>query len=336
MNYGGVNGDARSYDGGTTFSVTVSETLKSIVSAISTITTTIAGQTTEIKSVVKEEISNQVNNVLVPKITEVKTETAKILTATGTESLPDKITAVKDDVVNKIEPNVTSGILNRENTVKQGNSLTIRYRTTTGLAPVINVYSPKSTLLVGNKVMKEVGVTGVYEYSVAFISGWGKGDFTVICSEPTKGTVDALVITVGQTDLTSLDSSVSAVLGNTGGITNLKNATTTISAQFSDMDKLLTKINKDMEGKLAGTKSAVSELSSAFKQLEDLSKQIKDIGGATGINLEKLYEVSKDKQGDIAYIKNKSEELKAAMEINQKMIENVAKKPVVQSWFEFK
>jgi hypothetical protein len=70
--------------------------------------------------------------------------------------------------------------------------------------------------------------------------------------------------------------------------------------------------------------------------LEAMSKQIKDIGGTTGINLEKLYEVSKDKKEDITYIKNKSEELKAAMEINQKMIENVAKKPVVQTWFEFK
>jgi len=67
-----------------------------------------------------------------------------------------------------------------------------------------------------------------------------------------------------------------------------------------------------------------------------LSKQIKDIGGTTGINLEKLYEVSKDKKEDITYIKNKSEELKAAMELNQKLIENQNKKPIVQTWFEFK
>ena len=67
-----------------------------------------------------------------------------------------------------------------------------------------------------------------------------------------------------------------------------------------------------------------------------MSKTIQNIGGTKGINLEKLYEVSKDKKEDITYIKNKSEELKAAMAINQKMIEDVAKKPVVQSWFEFK
>ena len=83
-------------------------------------------------------------------------------------------------------------------------------------------------------------------------------------------------------------------------------------------------------------KSAVNDLAGAFKQLEDMSKQIKDIGGTTGINLEKLYEVSKDKKDDITYIKNKSEELKAAMEINKKLLEDQNKKPVVHSWFEFK
>ncbi|MDP2043782.1 MAG: hypothetical protein Q8K15_01280, partial [Candidatus Omnitrophota bacterium] len=116
----------------------------------------------------------------------------------------------------------------------------------------------------------------------------------------------------------------------------LKKVTDALGAQFSDLDKMLAQISKNITGKMEEAKGAVSELSSVFKQLEEMSKQIKGIGGTTGINLEKLYEVSKDKRDDITYIKNKSEELKAAMELNQKMIENVARKPVVQSWFEFK
>ena len=50
----------------------------------------------------------------------------------------------------------------------------------------------------------------------------------------------------------------------------------------------------------------------------------------------KAYEVSQEKKEDIIYLKNKAEELKAVMEINKKMTENAAKKPVVQSWFEYK
>ncbi|MCX5695375.1 MAG: hypothetical protein NTW18_01750 [Candidatus Omnitrophica bacterium] len=336
INYGGVSGDARAYEAGTTFSVTVSQTLKSLTSAISTVTANIASQTSEIKGVVKDEIKKQVDEVIVPKITDVKTETAQILTATGTASLQTKLDEVKTQVVNEVQPSVKSGILNRETAVKQGATIKIRYRTTTGLTPYLNLYSPKDVLLLSSKAMTEVGVTGIYEYAVAFISGWGVGDFTIICSEPTKGTVDALVITVRQYDIESVSNDVSAVMGSTAGITGLKGVTDTIGAQFTDMDKLLTKISKDVAGKLGDAKAAVNDLASAFKQLEDMSKQIKDIGGTTGINLEKLYEVSKDKKEDITYIKNKSEELKAAMEINQKMIENVAKKPIVQTWFEFK
>jgi hypothetical protein len=336
MNYGGQLGDARVYEGGTTFSVTVNQTLKAVTSAIQSVTTTIAGQTNEIKSVVKDEIQRQVETVIVPKITDVKTETAKILTATGTESLQTKIDTVKTAVVNEVQPHVKSGILNRDTAVKSGGTIAIRYRTDTGLAPRLNVYNARDLLVVTNKVMPEIGATGIYEVSVKFLSSWGLGDFTIICSEPTKGTVDALVISVSQYDIEGISNDVSAIMGSTAGITGLRNVTDTIGSQFSDMDKLLSKISKDVAGKLGDAKAAVNDMALAFKQLEDMSKQIKDIGGTTGINLEKLYEVSKDKKEDITYIKNKSEELKAAMEINQKMIENVAKKPVVQTWFEFK
>jgi hypothetical protein len=68
----------------------------------------------------------------------------------------------------------------------------------------------------------------------------------------------------------------------------------------------------------------------------EISKQVKSIGGTEGLNLEKLFEVSKEKKEDIMYLKNKAQELKATMDLSQKMIENVAKKPVVQTWFEFK
>jgi hypothetical protein len=300
------------------------------------VTTSIAGQTAEIKTVVKDEIKKQVEDIVVPKITDVKTETAKILTATGTESLKTQIDTVKTAVVDEVQPHITSGILNSETAVKRGGKMAIRYRTLTGLAPILNVYSPADVLLVGNRLMREIGASGIYEYVVTFADNWGIGSFTVVCSEPSKGTVDALVVTVIQHDIESVAGNVSSIMGSTAGISGLRNVADTIGTQFDGIDKLLAKISKDVAGKLGAAKDAVNDLSSAFKQLEAMSKQIKDIGGTTGINLEKLYEVSKDKKEDITYIKNKSEELKAAMELNQKMIENVAKKPVVQSWFEFR
>jgi hypothetical protein len=60
------------------------------------------------------------------------------------------------------------------------------------------------------------------------------------------------------------------------------------------------------------------------------------MSGTEGVNLNKLYEVSKEKKDDMLYIKNKTQELKAAMEMNKKLMESASKKPVVQTWFEFK
>ncbi|MBN2831212.1 MAG: hypothetical protein JXL82_02915, partial [Candidatus Omnitrophica bacterium] len=300
------------------------------------LTTGIAGQTTLIQKTVKEEIEGQISGVVVPKITDVKTETSKILAATGTESLQDKITDVKTQVVQEVQPHIKSGILNGENAVRIGSKLAIRYRTESGLSPTVSVYSPKNTLLVAGRPMVEIGETGIYEYSVTFLVAWGKGAFTIVCSEPVKGTVDAFVLKVSDSDIEDISSSVSAVLGSTSGITNLKSITETLSTQFGDMDKAIAQISKNISGKVEKVKDAAVELASVFKQLEDMSSTIKNMGGTEGINIDKIYQVSKDRQEDINYIKNKSEELKAAMELNQKMIENVARKPVVQTWFEFK
>ncbi|MDP3041385.1 MAG: hypothetical protein Q8N62_01430, partial [Candidatus Omnitrophota bacterium] len=343
---GATSATRKTYVTGATFTVTTSEKLKEATDAIkaqvtgvqalvSTEAVTTRSSVTSASSTIQSKVTSEAETTRT-NVAGVKTETAKILTATGTESLPTKITEVKTQVVEQVQPHVKSAILNRESAVKLNSKVAIRYRTESGLAPQISVYSPKDVLLVSSKTMTEVGTTGVYEYTVTFLTGWGKGDFTVICSETTKGTVDALVMTVTQSDLEDVSGQVSAVLGSTSGLSGFKNVAETIGLQFNDMDKLLAQISKDVAGKLGDAQSAVNDLAGAFKQLEEMSKQIKNIGGTKGINLEKLYEVSQEKKEDIAYIKNKSEELKAVMDLNQKMLENAALKPVVQSWFEFK
>lgn len=338
--YGGVDGTRSVYELGTTFAITVSQSLKSVTDAISTVTTGIAQQTNEIKGVVKDEIKNQVEAVMVPKITDIKIETAKILTATES-TIPDKLTkfnteaaaAIKAD----IKPYVQSGILTRNTTIKKDDTIDISYRTATGLSPTVTVYDPKEQIRLSAKAMVEMGTTGVYTYKLKFLGAWGTGDFTVVCTEPVNGTVDALVITVAQFNLEDISARVSGMVGtSTSNIQGLKGITDTLNVQFGSMDKILAQISRNTVDKVNEISGAVNDLNSAFKQLEELSKQIKSMGGTKGINMEKLYEVSKDKNNDITYIKNKSEELKAAMELNQKMITNATQKPVVQSWFEFR
>ena len=59
------------------------------------------------------------------------------------------------------------------------------------------------------------------------------------------------------------------------------------------------------------------------------------MAGDTGLNLEKLYKVSADKKQDMNYLKNKTQQLKVAMDMSQQMIDNVANKPVTQVWYEY-
>jgi len=39
---------------------------------------------------------------------------------------------------------------------------------------------------------------------------------------------------------------------------------------------------------------------------------------------------------DINYLINKSQELKAAIELNQKLLEDVSREPITQTWYEYK
>ncbi|MFA5092326.1 MAG: hypothetical protein WC543_00015 [Candidatus Omnitrophota bacterium] len=347
--YGGTSAasDARyTYQGGTTFTIAVSEKLKEVTDTIKTqvlnAQTLISSEAATTRSAVTAAASSIESKVgtesdsIRESVAGVKAETAQILTATGTDSLATKIADVKTEVVDQVKPFVKSGIINRESSVKIGSAVTIRYRTETGLAPKLNVYSPADVLLVTSKAMTEVGTTGIYEASVTFLEAWGTGDFSVVCSESTKGTVDATVISVKDVDISDVSGNVSAVLGSTTGLTGMNKIVGDMGTKFTDMDKLLSKISTDISGKLGDTKAAANDMVTAFKQIEEISKQLKDIGGSTGINLEKLYAVSQDKKNDITYIKNKSEELKAAMDLNQKLMQGVANKPVVETWFEYK
>jgi len=80
----------------------------------------------------------------------------------------------------------------------------------------------------------------------------------------------------------------------------------------------------------------VSTFETLFNQLSSMSKQIKEMAGESSINLEKLYDVSSEKKDDMTYLKNKTQELKAVMELNQKMVDNIANKPITQTWYEYK
>jgi len=236
----------------------------------------------------------------------------------------------------KTEAAMKTEILNTESTVKAGDTLIIRYRTYTALKPVIDVYTEKNVLKINKGVMTEIGTTGIYEYSVKFETTWGKGDYTVVCSETTKGTMDALILTVISTDLDAIAGQVSSIVGSTSGISSLKDAAETMNSQFSLIESALSKMGKDLVNQVKEATSSVNAFDSLFSQLSTMSKQLKEMAGESSVNLAKLYDVSAEKKDDMTYLKNKTQELKAAMELSKKMVDNMANKPITQTWYEYK
>ena len=328
ISYGGLSGNTNLYEGDTTFTVTITQELSSEIigkiglAAGQTIASTLASTQATLQSSISSAQSS-----IESKVSAVKSDTALTLTATQT-TIPAAVQTVTDVV--------KSQILNRENTVRSGQTLTVRYRTYSGLAPTVDVYDANHIQRISKAGMKEIGNTGIYEYNVTFLTAWGKGDFTVVCSEPTKGTIDALTISVLNTDIEQVSGQVSAILGSTAGISGLNTLADTLSSQFNVIEGVLSQMGKNVTKEVKDAVSSSTALESVSSQLNGIANKIKEITGATGINLDKLYQVSGDKKQDIVYLKNKTQEIKAAIELNQKIADNIANKPVTQSWYEYK
>jgi hypothetical protein len=260
-----------------------------------------------------------------------------------TNSLNSTISDTKTDIESKIE-NVLqktdlamkSEILNNESTIRAGDIMVIRYRTYSGLRPVVDIYNPNNAQVISRALMTEIGSTGIYEYSVRFLRTWGKGPCSVVCSESTKGSLDAMTVEMIDSDMDSISSQVSSILGSTSSISNLKKVADSMSSQFNMLESALSKIGKDMVSQVKKSTGSSEQFNTVFSQLSSMSKQLKAMTGSSGVNLEKLYNVASEKKSDMVYLKNKTQELKAAMEINQKLVDSIAHKTVTQTWYEYR
>ncbi|MFH1846335.1 MAG: hypothetical protein ABH869_02125 [Candidatus Omnitrophota bacterium] len=356
ISYGGADGMNRSYQTGTTFEIDISTVVKEITEQISTVSaqiqaevagvkTDIESSETEVKATVTEtgeEIKSEMSQQGKQIQKAVEAESAKMLAVTGTEYLPAKLDSIRDEVMEEIKPHVQSEILTGVTTIKQGETVTISYRTGEGLLPIIDVYDPNGNTMISKQIMaeskKEIGsgiASSIYEYNLTFQRGWGAGDFTIVCSEPKQGTVDALTITVFKYDIGDVASNVTAVLGITSGLGNVKGAFEEVADEMSLLKTSLSEIAESASKTAKGAAAGADDMEKLHKNLAALSTQIAQISVIKDYGLEKLYDVSVEKKDDLVYLKNKTQELKAIMELNQKMMDNVANEPVTQTWYEY-
>jgi alpha-tubulin suppressor-like RCC1 family protein len=333
--YGGMTGAANTYEAGTTFTVTITQKLaQEIISKLGLSEgETLSGKLSTLETSIQTAESN-----IKTQVAGVKTDTASIATATQT-TLPNQISAATTDIQTKVETSMTAAILNRETIVMQGDSVTIQYRTYAGVSPTITVYDPKGVAKVLAAPMTEYAA-GLYGYTMTFMASWKLGDYSIVCSEATYGTIDAITMTLTSADVESISSDISTIMGSVSPIQDMNAKVQAFSAAFSVIEQNIQKASEALAGVRGGSEDmmgATKQLEAVHRSLKDMSSKIHQMSNSTDMkNIEKLYQVSEQGSQNITYIRNKTQELKALMLMNQQMVENVAKEePVVQTWFEY-
>jgi hypothetical protein len=175
---------------------------------------------------------------------------------------------------------------------------------------------------------------------VTFSTQWPTGDYTIVCSEPNYGTMDAITITVVFADLESVSSDVSAILGNVQSSGDLKNKVEAFMAALGMIEENIQRASEALASTKAGSaeSAAVTEqLAALFASLKDIGAKIEALGGTAGFDVAKLYAMDTARAKDVGYLRNKTQELKALLLLNKQMMEGAAKEEaIIQTWMEFR
>jgi hypothetical protein len=208
------------------------------------------------------------------------------------KTLSDKL---KIEIKNRLAKGVETEIVTTQWTVETGETLPFRFRTASGLKPIVTVFDPKETAVLTAAAMKEIGGTGVYQYKITFAAGWGLGQFMIRVDEPTKGSVDNLVLnvidvpkatTAGSagggssfgnsavsldtlyTRVNNMDSNMDAILSNVDTVTE---NTTSVSA---DVDELIKKLDSGQTPAAGGPLQSATDLEMLNQRLGSVSQTI--------------------------------------------------------------
>jgi hypothetical protein len=264
------------------------------------------------------------------------TQTAVASQAASTVStISSKITATQSTLRSTIALESASRILTQQSYLKEGDTLVVRYKTATGLEPTISVYDANNTLQLSEKKMTEpVSGSGIYEYSVTF--NWGRGEHTIICKEDTQGTLDGINIEVISTDLEDISTTATTTMAQLSSIDT--ETINTLGTSIEEVNSVVGKIVGNID-ELASLSTKVKELAdkttaTIYEELELAAEKLEEINEGQGLKIERMYELSEDQSTDVDYIKNKTLEIKALVELSQEILSRESDEPIVKTWME--
>jgi hypothetical protein len=354
--YGGLEGTGRLYEGGTVFSITISQSLKEVTSKIEglsgEIKTEVAGVKTVISSEVKEakaliESSSEETKTAIESSTatvgERVTQAESLISSRVTQAestISSSVTTAQTAITERVTLEGASQILNQDTHVQEGKELVIRYKTTPGLAPTIDVYDASNKLRVASQPMRETipGVSGIYAYTVTF--NWGKGSHSVICKEPVHGTLAGINVQVISTDLEDIGSTATTTMSQVSKLSKLDpEALESMGAGIESAIDVIDTISGVVEelGSLSGAMDELSSteyIESIREQINAVAEKMREFSKEQGLKIEEMFDISEEQFQNIDYIRNKTQEIKAMIELQKEILERGSDEPVSKSWLE--
>ena len=323
------------YTSGQGISITVNKALSTIsasTSAIQTaVTTTIPATLTTIETAVTATGEGTIRGDIATvksDVGTVKSQVSTISTKVGTIST--NVTAIMEDtgttlpasITETAERGVFTEILTRNTTIREDETIKIRYRTSTGLSPAMTIYDADGDALTDydGVTMEEISSTGIYEYSITAESAWGTGDFTVVCEESSKSSKDSMVLTVKalyvagggvEESIDSLGYAVTKVYSRTGTIEDLlgtssdEEGDSTVFGMVNDLEDTIDDLGLTTvatDARLAKTKAL-----NAYNAVNDIKNQVDNIESQVSA-LQKLVSYVEGMKADLSSLSKRISE----------------------------
>jgi hypothetical protein len=333
------------------------------------ITQATAGIAADVASIKQDTtvIKEDTGSTLQERLDALETTVTSILEDTSTTI--EKLETVEQEVQDSAK---AAKILNRPTTVKRGESVSIEFQTDSGLSPVLDFYDPNNTQQVNNAAMTEIGTTGVYRYDLPVGATLPLGDYTVIVTEPTKGSLDSFGLSVADSDLASIGSDFSSVGTEVSdlreSLEKIEEAATESQTQantaasaakeardlielvqaqikaqrespFELMSKLQAALNIIKDAVLAPEKDIGSALAPIEARIAEISELLRAVSSENGVNMDAMYNSIESTTTEVSEVKDKVERLRVMLETNQEIAEKVLersppKEAVIKTWFE--
>jgi hypothetical protein len=253
---------------------TATSSIRTDIAGVQSTATSVKQDTTAIKqdtTAIKQDTTaiKQDTGVTIPgKLDALQSNVTAILESTST-TIPQKLTSIEAEVQSGLKPR----ILTRPTTVKRGSTITIQFQSVSGLGPVVTLYDPSGVRRVTNAPMSEIETSGIYKYSLAVDSAWPLGDYTVMVTESTRGSLGSLVLAVADADIPSIGADVAQIKVDTG---------TTIPALLNALQAKLATVDQNLNSTITSVNSIKLTVERTSADLAAVDAVVKDVQSRWG------------------------------------------------------